>query len=177
MRLLFEGVVYFYGKPADIDGLIRYVQVRWWQLLDTVSSTHSLSVLNDSYNTNSLGASVLTVVRNYSHTCAHAESTIWRWCLFRSELPIVQLLFEGGVYFVQSFRLCGYCSRVVFISFRASNCAATIWGRLLFEGVKEIRYIITCDWCNVSNRKDGRKHVKHVGTLAQILSNIPHASS
>ena len=28
-RLLFEGGVYFFGKPADInDGLIRYVRVR-----------------------------------------------------------------------------------------------------------------------------------------------------
>ena len=25
MRLLFEGSVYFFGKPADIDGWIRYV--------------------------------------------------------------------------------------------------------------------------------------------------------
>ena len=27
-----------------------------------------------------------------------AVATIWEWHLFRSELPIVQLLFEGGVY-------------------------------------------------------------------------------
>ena len=37
MRLLFEGGIYFFGKPADINnGWIRYVQVR---LVDAVSSS------------------------------------------------------------------------------------------------------------------------------------------
>ena len=30
VQLLFEGGIYFFGKPADIkDGWIRYVRVRW----------------------------------------------------------------------------------------------------------------------------------------------------
>lgn len=37
-------------------------------------------------------ASVLTMVRNYSYIAA---ATIQAQCLFRSELPIVQQLFEG----------------------------------------------------------------------------------
>ena len=46
VRLVFEGGVYFFGKPGDINnGWIRYVRVRRWRLLNTVSSTYSLSGL------------------------------------------------------------------------------------------------------------------------------------
>ena len=53
-QLLFKGgyysrvafTLYFLGKSGDINGgWIRYVRVRRWWLLDTVSSTRSLSVL------------------------------------------------------------------------------------------------------------------------------------
>ena len=47
----------------------------------------------------------------------------------------MRLLFEGGVYFTQSSQLCGYYSRVVFISLRAPNCAATIRGWYLIEEI------------------------------------------
>ena len=53
----------------------------------------SQSYGNDSYNTNSPRASVVTVTRNHSHMCAHAAFTS------------PQLLFEGGVYFVQELRI------------------------------------------------------------------------
>ena len=46
MWLLFEGGIYFIGKPADInDGWIRNVRVIQWRLLDAGSSTCNLSVL------------------------------------------------------------------------------------------------------------------------------------
>ena len=52
LRLLFEGSVYFFGKAADInDGWIRYVQAIQQQLLDAVSSLHSLSVLLSAMET------------------------------------------------------------------------------------------------------------------------------
>ena len=44
--LLFEGGIYFIGKPADInDGWIRYVQAIHRRMLDAGSSTCNLSVL------------------------------------------------------------------------------------------------------------------------------------
>ena len=45
--LLFEGGIYFFGKPAHINnGWMGYVRVIQWQLLDAVSSSKcSLSVL------------------------------------------------------------------------------------------------------------------------------------
>ena len=82
-----------------------HVQMKQWRLQDTVSSMCSPSVLlsavgtTRTYNTNSSSASIVTVVRNHSHTCACA--------VFTSR---------------------GYYLRAVFISFRASDCAATIRG-------------------------------------------------
>ena len=57
LRLLFEGGVYFFEKPADIyNGWIRYVQVIQRRLLDAVSSSRSLSSAvsrgNESYRVN-----------------------------------------------------------------------------------------------------------------------------
>ena len=88
----------------------------------------------------------------------------------------MQLLFEGGVYFAQSFRLCSYYSRAAFILPRASGYAVTIRGRhlfcselpimqLLFKGsayawaclIKDINTIFVCNpWhgrstCDVSH--------------------------
>ena len=58
---------------------------------------------NDSYNTNSPSASVVTVVRNHSHTCMHAVFTS---CGYYSRA--VFILFK-------SFRLCSYYLRVATI--------------------------------------------------------------
>ena len=105
--LLFEGSVYFFWKPADInDGWIKYVWAIQWQLLNAITSTHSLtyspavSLGNELYNKNSPRASPLTD----SHTCMCAAYTsrdyysragsVYTFC---SELPIVWLLFEGIV--------------------------------------------------------------------------------
>ena len=119
MQLLFEGGVYFFGKPRDInDGWIRYVRVRWWRLLDAVSSTHSLSVLLSGMGTtrttqHSPSASVVTVIRNHSHTCACAAFTS---CDYYSRAAFITS---------KSFGLCGYYSRAV-----------TIRGRCLFEEIR-----------------------------------------
>ena len=79
-------------------------------VLDTVSSTRSLSVLhavsrgNNSYNTNSPSASVVTITRNHSHTCACAAFISCgyysraRFFFFIQELWIVWLLFKGCHY-------------------------------------------------------------------------------
>ena len=100
LRLLFEGGFYFLKKPADIDNCwIGHVQAIQWWLLNAVSSTRSLWVqlsavgINESYNTNCPGST---------------------W-----EPP--RLLFEGRIYFTQSFRF---------------DCVhmATIQGQRLFEG-------------------------------------------
>ena len=52
---------------------------------------------------NSPSASLVTVVRNYLQSCS---CTAYTSC---------ELLFEGGVYFAQSFQLCGDYSRAVSI--------------------------------------------------------------
>ena len=106
VRLLFEGGVYFFGKPPNTNNSwIRYIQTIQWRLLDTVISKRSLSVLlsameNDSYNTNSPSASPVIVIRNYLHVCATYSSHgfYWAQCLFCSKLRIVRRLFQGGVY-------------------------------------------------------------------------------
>ena len=92
VQLLFEGGIYFFRKPADInDGWIRYIPVRQWRLLDAISRG------NDSYNTNSPSTSTVTVIRKYT-PCILAAATIRGWRLF-----------------VQSFGLCGYYLRAVTI--------------------------------------------------------------
>ena len=57
---------------------------------------------NDLYNTNSPNATQVTIVSNFSHTCACALSlvaaTIGGWCLFRAELPIVKPLFKSSMH-------------------------------------------------------------------------------
>ena len=49
------------------------------------------------YNMSSPSASPLVVI-TYVGCRILATATIRGWCFFRSELPIVQLLFKGGVY-------------------------------------------------------------------------------
>ena len=47
-----EGGVFFFGKPADINGgRTKYVQAIKGQMLDTVSSTRSLPVLLSAMET------------------------------------------------------------------------------------------------------------------------------
>ena len=73
--VLFEGGVYFFEKPTDSSN----EWISQW-LLDPVSSSHSLSVLLSAMATNT----------------SHGYYS--RGGVFHSELLIVQLLFEGGVY-------------------------------------------------------------------------------
>ena len=121
--MLFEGDVYFFGKPADINNdRIRYMGAIHWQLLDAISSMHSLSVLLSTIEASHTTLSVLslvprpcafiacstkftqsivvTVVSNCSHTMTYMCATYTG-----------HMLFEGNVYFTQSFQLCSYYSR------------------------------------------------------------------
>ena len=81
-------------KPRDIDGWIRYIQVRRW--LDTVSSRHSLSLLLLAGGMTRTTQPSSGIIR----TCVHVPL----WLLFEGgayfvqELQIVWLLFEGGIY-------------------------------------------------------------------------------
>ena len=107
-RLLFEGGVYFFGKPADTnDSWIRYEQTIQWQLLDAFSSKNSLSILLSAVGMSRTTRTVLAPARwplsKIICTRVHvspitAAATIWGWRLFCSELLIVWLLFEGGIY-------------------------------------------------------------------------------
>ena len=89
----------------------------------------------------------MTVVKNYSHTCVPhilVAPTIRGQRLFHSELPVVWLLFEGGIY-SEKYRVCnvgmhwhtcasaaytsrGYYFKTTFIFFscRASDCAVFV---------------------------------------------------
>ena len=62
----------------------------------------AVSCGNDLYHTDNSSASMVIVIRKYSHTCAlpHiiATANIWGWHSFLSKLPIEWLLFEGGDY-------------------------------------------------------------------------------
>ena len=94
--LLFEGSVYFFGKPGDINNAwIGYVQVWQWQLLDVASSTHILSVLLSAVGmtrTAPVLALVWWLVKNHSHAGAYLVftsygyySTIWGRHLFHTK--------------------------------------------------------------------------------------------
>ena len=107
VRLLFEGSIYSLGKPTDInDSRIRHVQVIQWQLLDAVSSTHSLTVLLLNVETSHTTQTALALAQ-------WSSSEIICICVYSSR---------------------SYYSRAVFISLRASDCAATIWRQWQFEG-------------------------------------------
>ena len=103
-----QGRRLFLSKPADIsNSLIRNVRVSWWWLLDAVSSKCSLSILLSAMEMTrttrialalacSLFSEIICTRVHMPHILATA--TIWRGHLFRSELPLVRLLFEGGYY-------------------------------------------------------------------------------
>ena len=83
---------------------MRAIQLR---LIDTGSSTHSLLVLLSAMKMNLRAWRALEIAQWVSaeiiSTCVRAlcilaMATLWGWCLFHSELPIVQLLFEGSNY-------------------------------------------------------------------------------
>ena len=62
VRLLFEGGIYFFGKPGGINNSWkRYVRVRWWRLLDAVSSMRSLSVLLSAVGTTRTTQTILVL--------------------------------------------------------------------------------------------------------------------
>ena len=120
-RSLFKGGVYFFGKPTDIkDGWIRCVRViqRW--LLDTVSSSRSLSVLlsagNELYYTNSPSASLVTVVRNI---CTRVYTS------------------------------CGYYSRTAFILLKAFVCGSTVGGCMGAVSIRRSMVTTTDDQMSV----------------------------
>ena len=108
-----RGWLLFLWKAGRHQRRLDKVRVIQWQLLDTVSSTRSLSVPLSAVET----------------SCTTQTALVLAWWpssqMIRRCVP-PQLLFKGGVYFTQSFRLCSYYLRAV-----------TIRGRRLFE---EIRY-------------------------------------
>ena len=111
VQLLFEAGIYFFGKPRDInDGWIMYIQVRQWRLLDTVSSMRSLSVLLSAVGTTHTTQTVLALAWWLS-----SES-------IRTRVHVPRLLAAATIRGQRLFHS------------RASDCAATIWGRRLFEG-------------------------------------------
>ena len=114
-QLLFEGGVHFLGKLRYFNNSWkRYVRVRQWWLLDTVTSTHSLSVLLSVVGTTHTTQSVLALLavsqKSFAHvfTCRITWPTrmhVLRFLAYHSrvvfifqELQIMWLLFEGGIY-------------------------------------------------------------------------------
>ena len=114
VRLLFEGGVYFFGKPGDINNSwIRHVRAvivarHCQQYVQPLSL--AVSRCNDSYNTNSPSASVVTIIRNHSHMCARAA--------FTSRSYYLRVAFIS----FKSFGLCGYYLRVVSIRRNTVSC-------------------------------------------------------
>ena len=88
--LLFEGGVYFIGKPADInDSWTRYIQAIQRRLLDAGSSTRNLSVLLSAMEKSSTTRTALALARwpsseLFVYVCV-CHVLLW-------------LLFEGGVW-------------------------------------------------------------------------------
>ena len=121
MRLLFEGGIYFFGKPGDInDGWIGYERVRRWWLLDAVCSTHSLSVLLSAVGTTRTTQTVLALAWWPSSETIHT----------RVRMPhlLATTTIRGG-------RL---------LRLRALDCAATIPEWWLFEGGIYSKKYSTC---------------------------------
>ena len=81
-----------YISLRSLQTSIRYVQAIQWRLLD--ASMHSLSVLL------SASTSLVFVIKNYRCVCA--AYTSHGYCLrvvfIHSELPIMWLLFKGGIW-------------------------------------------------------------------------------
>ena len=107
-----------FERPADTnDGRIKYVRVIQWRLLDAVSSMHSLTVL-------------LSAMEK-SHTTQTA-------------LVLDHILLFACVCAAYASR--SYYSKVVLISFRASDCVATIRGWWLFESGDYSRVVTIRGW-------------------------------
>ena len=103
-------------------------------MLDTVSSMHSLSVLLSAVemtHINSSSASMVTVVRNHSHMCAHAAFTTRSYYM-----RVVFTLFK-------SFGLCGYYSRVATI--RRKMVTQFLHGCSMLENIEQV-----CSVWNIS---------------------------
>ena len=86
---------------------VRNVRVKHWRLLDAVSSTRSLSDLLSAIETRRTTRMAPAlfwwppseIIRTRVRVPRIlAAATIWKRRLFRSELPILSLLFKGGVY-------------------------------------------------------------------------------
>ena len=107
--VLLEGGVYFVGKLADsIDDWNRYIWAIQKGMIDTGSSTHSLSLLLSAVWTSLRTQTGLEIAQwalaaSISiHICAPCTLVVATIhgvpFLFCSELPIVRLLFEDGDY-------------------------------------------------------------------------------
>ena len=103
-----QGWCLFRWKAQRHQGRLDKVRVRemitvarHYQYAQPLSPTVSHG--NDSYNTNSLSASVVTVVRNHLHACARAGFTS---CGYYSRAAFISF---------KSFGLCGYYLRVASI--------------------------------------------------------------
>ena len=113
-QVLFEGSDYFCGKPADVnDGWIRYIRAIQWRLLDTDSSSHSLSVLLSAIESSCRTPTTLAQAwwPSSEIICTHVRVS-WllfegAWDLICSEFPNLRLrvatiwegqLFEGSIY-------------------------------------------------------------------------------
>ena len=101
MRQLFEGGVYFVGKPAESnDDWNRYVRMIQLGMIDAGSS--ACSACSPSQSSCQLWKRVLE----------HEQGLeIAQWASAAIISTRVRAPFEGGVYFARSYRLCGYNSR------------------------------------------------------------------
>ena len=107
--LLLEGGGLLFRKPAEIiDGWIKYVWAIQWQLLNTVTSTHSFSVL------------LSTLEMSYTIQTA---PVLARWPI-RIRIHVLRILAATTIR--------GQC---LYIVLRASNCVATIQGHCLIEEI------------------------------------------
>lgn len=112
--LLFKGSICFFEKPADTNnGWTRYVRVMQWQLLNTISSTRSFSVmlsaLERDFTTRTGSASLLTVTLTCCECAAYTvafislrtsecAATIQGWHLFEEIL----CLHKKKLYYLRS---------------------------------------------------------------------------
>ena len=101
VRQLFEGGVYFVGKPAESnDDWNRYVRMIQLGMIDAGSS--ACSACSPSQSSCQLWKRVLE----------HEQGLeIAQWASAAIISTRVRASFEGGVYFARSYRLCGYNSR------------------------------------------------------------------
>ena len=86
----------------------RYMWVIQIGLIEAGSSMHSLSVLLSAVEMSLRTCTILEIAqgalaaiistRTLCAQCELATATIQGWHLFRSKLPVVRLLFEGGDY-------------------------------------------------------------------------------